>query len=63
MTRPGHARLPEDKVRVVTDVSPDIADALREMAHAKDRSTAAEIRLALRTWVEDAAARDLEAAA
>jgi hypothetical protein len=44
-------------VQVASIVPQDLADKLRDLATAAERSTAAEIRLALRAWVDSAAER------
>jgi len=43
-----------ETVQVAAIVPKDLADALRDLARKAERSTAAEIRLALKAWVEDA---------
>lgn len=43
---------PIKTVQVATVVSTELADQLREMAGAAERSTAAEIRLAIKAWVD-----------
>lgn len=40
-------------VRIAANVSPAIADALRDKATAAERSVAAEVRLALKAWVDE----------
>ncbi len=45
--------MPEAKlVQVATMVPDDLAEAIRSQAQANERSAAAEMRLALRAWVE-----------
>lgn len=39
-------------VQVAAVVPKDLADEIRDMARASERSTAAEIRLAIRAWVD-----------
>lgn len=42
------------KVQVATMVEPELRDALSALAEANERSTAAELRLAIRAYVERA---------
>lgn len=42
-----------ETVHVATRVPKDLVDDLRDLARASERSTAAEIRLAIKAWVED----------
>lgn len=48
-------------VQLATYVPRDLADEFRELAEKAERSSAAELRLAIRAWVE--AATEREAAA
>jgi hypothetical protein len=51
-----------DTVQVAAVVSRELADELREKARLSERSTAAEIRVALRAWVDaDASTREIAA--
>ena len=42
-----------DTVQLTAVVPTTVADLLRDKARAAERSTAAEIRLALRAWVDE----------
>lgn len=46
-----------DTVQVAAVVPAELADAIRDLARDAERSTAAEIRLALKAWVESASDR------
>ncbi|MCA1572875.1 MAG: hypothetical protein LC798_21800 [Chloroflexi bacterium] len=54
---PGHA----ETVQVAALVPQELADKLRALARRSERSAAAELRLAIRAWVE--AAEPIERAA
>lgn len=41
-----------ETVQVAAVVPKDLADAIRDLARASERSTAAEIRLAIKAWVD-----------
>jgi hypothetical protein len=41
-----------ETVQVAAVVPKDLADELRDLARASERSTAAEIRLAIKAWVD-----------
>lgn len=45
-------------VQVATLVPVDLAEKLRELAKAGERSQAAELRLAVRAWIESAATEE-----
>lgn len=47
-----------ETVNVGTVITKDLADSIRDMAREHERSMAAEIRLALRAWVENADASE-----
>lgn len=53
----------EKTVQVAAIVPEGLADSIRDLARESERSTAAEIRLALKAWVEVAADLRKEAAA
>lgn len=44
-----------ETVQVAAIVPKELADAIRDLARESERSAAAEIRLALRSWVDAAA--------
>lgn len=44
---------PPSLVRVGAPVEADLAESLKELAARRERSVAAEIRLALRAWVRE----------
>lgn len=46
-----------ETVQVGAIVPKEVADSLRDLASKSERSTAAEIRLALKAWVENATRR------
>ncbi len=48
---------PTETVQVATMVPAPLAEAIREMAQEAERSIAAELRLAIKSWV-DAAQRE-----
>lgn len=43
-----------DLVRVTTRIEPDLQTELARRAEASERSVAAELRLAIRAWVDQA---------
>lgn len=45
-------------VQIATVVPADLADNLRELARRNERSQAAELRLAVRAWIEAAGAKE-----
>lgn len=50
--------MPTPTVQVVTLVPAKTAEELRDLAQRSERSVAAELRLALRAWLDDAASRE-----